>query len=109
MMIQTLARVSDPDITGVVQVGSVEATPVIPWIVIDHEPLALGDVAIVKVDGVLVTLGEAGSSADYEYRRVSATQTVIKKSTAGTNLVEVVPGAIGTFTIGKNFKVGVSK
>jgi hypothetical protein len=102
---QTMARLADPDLQEIVNLGAVTATNSAPWIVVDHDPTPLDQVAIVLVDGIVTDLGLSGTNAGYAYRRVSATQTVIKKQETGSKLIEIVPGAIGVLKIGSTFKV----
>jgi hypothetical protein len=102
---QTIARLVDTDLQEIANLGAVTATNSAPWICVDHAPTPMDQVAIVLVDGVVTDLGVAGSNSNYEYRRISSTQTVIKKGALGSKLIEVVPGAIGTMKIGSTFKV----
>jgi hypothetical protein len=90
---QTIASVADSDI-GVIT--SVEATPPNKeFLVLNHEPLGLGEVPSLSIAGHNITLGVKGSTAAYIAVRVSDTQTIIQK----------VNNPIGAGIIGVNFGI----
>jgi hypothetical protein len=98
-----LARIIDPDISQVS--NSVGESSTKQYIVVTHPPLDLLTLPLVSVDGSLATFNTVGSGADYELRRVSSTQSVIKVKTFGAAkvyaLVEDAP--IGSAVIGSSF------
>lgn len=103
----TFAKITDSDICQAV-VGS-PVTSDVNYLVLTHEAISLTAIPTILVDGLPVATDVIGSGADYELKRVSSTQTVIKIKTpvSATYAIESLGAdpAIGAFTIGVDFVV----
>jgi len=79
---QTLVRVVDPEISQLSgQTGKNNEQTNAQFIVVTTPAMSLSSVPTISIGGSEVTLGAVGSGAEYEYKRISATQTVIIKNT----------------------------
>ena len=85
-IIQKCANSADTDIQQLIGDGGTLSSFNLPFIVLTHtEVLADSDIAkiVVKNNGLTQSMGPAYSEADYEIRRISPTQTIIKKRAVG--------------------------
>lgn len=79
---QCIVGATDPTVTQLIAAtGKVEEQSNAEFIIISHEPITLAEVPIINANGVEISTGELGSGSDYEYKRVSATQTILVKRT----------------------------
>lgn len=85
---QKILGATDPIITQmVVATGKVEEQSDAEFIVITHEPITLQEVPTLSADNVEIQIGVIGSGADYEYKRISTTQTILVKRTYTNQVV----------------------
>jgi len=82
---QTLVRVVDPEISQLAgKTGKTSEQSNAQFIVITHPAMSLTTIPQISVGDTEITLGAVGSGAEYEYKRISATQTLVIKNTFAT-------------------------
>lgn len=100
---------------GIAVLSTVDPTFDKSYLILIHEPYAINEAIYVYVDGVVVDMGFPGSNAEFEMKRVSTTQTIIKKTTTGSVSITVdgpvIIGLngqepIGRASIGTTFIIG---
>jgi len=86
---QTLVRVVDPEVSQLSgQTGKNNEQTNAQFIVVTTPAMSLSSVPTISIGGSEVTLGAVGSGAEYEYKRISATQTLIIKNTFATAITK---------------------
>lgn len=83
---QSFAKLKDLDLTIATSPTTDLETE---WMIIYHSDLALDAKPVLTVDTTPVVLGDVGSNEDYEIKRMSGGQTIIRKTIPGVVTVHV--------------------
>lgn len=102
---QQAATVRDPDIHQGANIDTDMAVGSKPYVVLTHAPIPMDIHPEIFIDGVVVmndSFGAIGSGADFEYKRISATQTILVKNLIGPVTIKFfVPNPDGSLPIGQ--------
>lgn len=114
-MIRVVQNIASTDDAAIQAVNTANQAVYREYLVLSHLPAASNAPITVKVNGVEIATGFPGSGAEYELKRISESQTVIRKRTPGSveltidglEVINVgtIPLPIGRAVIGKTFRI----